>query len=185
MATPRRLQTERLLLRCWTPADAELLRDSLDRSDAHLRPYIPFMRHEPRTLDETTARLQQIIENFDAGLHFQYAVFDAAESRLLGEVMLIRRDPAAGLELGYWLDVSAQRCGYATEAASALVQLAFHELGVAKLELRCEPENVASGRLAARLEFVLLRTIVGGSTDMRGDPCDLQVWSLDRPRDDC
>ena len=76
---PYRIETERTLLRCWSPSDAALLRASLDRSDTHLRPWIPFMKDEPRALEETAdwlrARLESLYEEFQPGdlvLHKQY-----------------------------------------------------------------------------------------------------------------
>ena len=45
-----RVTTPRLLMRPWSPEDAPLLRALLDRSDHHFRPYIPWMRDEPKPL---------------------------------------------------------------------------------------------------------------------------------------
>ena len=61
-----RVETPRLVLRCWSPEDAPELRRALDDSDQHLRPWIPFMKDEPRNLESEvpiTAYdcLQQII----------------------------------------------------------------------------------------------------------------------------
>lgn len=174
---PYRIQTPRLLLRCWEEADAAILRDSLDRSDAHLRPFIPFMKHEPRSLAETGERLAKIRASFDAREHYQYALLDQS-GVLVGEVMLIRRLEDGSLELGYWLDVTQTGRGYATEGSAALVRVAFECHGVDRLELQCEPANVASTRLARRLGFEHTTTRVDGSTDANGKPCDLDVWTL-------
>ncbi|MEE8463171.1 MAG: N-acetyltransferase, partial [Gammaproteobacteria bacterium] len=52
-----RIETDQLLIRCWSPADAPVLRAALDESDQHLRPWIPWMKDEPKSLDETAAGL--------------------------------------------------------------------------------------------------------------------------------
>lgn len=46
--TAYRIETSRLLMRCWSPSDARQLRTCLDDNDQHLRPWIPFMKDEPR-----------------------------------------------------------------------------------------------------------------------------------------
>ena len=56
--TAYRIETDRLLIRCWSPADAPVLRAALDESDQHLRPWIPWMKDEPKSLDETAAGLR-------------------------------------------------------------------------------------------------------------------------------
>ena len=45
---PDRLQTRRLVLERWRPAQAAVLRALIDENDAHLRPWIPFMQRERR-----------------------------------------------------------------------------------------------------------------------------------------
>ncbi len=42
--TAYRVETQRLVLRCWSPGDAPRLRAALDICDTHLRPMIPFMK---------------------------------------------------------------------------------------------------------------------------------------------
>ena len=56
--TAYRVQTERLVLRCWSPQDAPVLRAALDACDKHLRPMIPFMKDEPRSLQQTAQWLR-------------------------------------------------------------------------------------------------------------------------------
>ncbi len=48
-----RIETERLVIRCREESDAPQVRASLDASDAHLRPWVPFMKQEPQSVDGT------------------------------------------------------------------------------------------------------------------------------------
>lgn len=172
-----RIETERLLLRSWAPTDVVALRESLDRSDSHLRPFIPFMKNEPRSYPATVELLRTLRASFDRDEHYRYAIFDSAGEVLLGEVMLVDRNGDGELELGYWLDVNQTGRGYATEASAALTRVAI-ELGkVDRVELQCTPANTASGALAARLGFTLEATLRGRSTSPGGTQ-DLQVWTL-------
>ena len=91
--TAYRVETDRLVLRCWSPGDAPVLRAALDACDAHLRPMIPFMKDEPRSLQQTARWLREIRAAFDLGQMFRYVVFDAKEQKLLGENMLRQHLP--------------------------------------------------------------------------------------------
>ena len=56
-------------------------------------------------------------------------------------------------ELGYWLDECAWGQGFATEAAGALVQFAFKDLGLTELRSGHATDNPASGRVLDKLGF--------------------------------
>jgi hypothetical protein len=49
-------------------------------------------------------------------------------------------------ELGYWLERAAWGCGYAAEAARAVVRFAFEEAGLSGLRSGHAADNAASGR---------------------------------------
>jgi RimJ/RimL family protein N-acetyltransferase len=72
--------------------------------------------------------------------------------RLIGDVMLhwVSETHRCG-ELGYVLHPDQGGRGYATEAARAVLQLAFDGLGVHRVVARVDARNLASARLAARL----------------------------------
>ncbi|WP_051722691.1 GNAT family N-acetyltransferase [Streptomyces albus] len=73
--------------------------------------------------------------------------------RLVGSVGL-EVDSAAGTgEAGYWLDASAEGRGLATRAMSALLDEAFGPLGLHRVELRIDPANEPSRKMARRLGF--------------------------------
>jgi RimJ/RimL family protein N-acetyltransferase len=65
--------------------------------------------------------------------------------------------------IGYWLSPAARGRGAATQAVRLLARWAFAELGLARLELTCGPDNEASQRVAERCGFLregLLRSHV-------------------------
>jgi RimJ/RimL family protein N-acetyltransferase len=56
-------------------------------------------------------------------------------------------------DTGCWVRKSAQRKGFATEAANALVRYAFGALGMRRIGLTHSDGNEASRRIAERLSF--------------------------------
>jgi [ribosomal protein S5]-alanine N-acetyltransferase len=56
-------------------------------------------------------------------------------------------------ELGYWFDEGYWRCGLATEAAKAVCDFAFNDIGLSTLVSAHAADNPASGRILERLGF--------------------------------
>jgi RimJ/RimL family protein N-acetyltransferase len=79
--------------------------------------------------------------------------------------------------VGYWLAPGARGRGAATQAVRLLAQWAFAELGLARLELTCGPDNEASQQVAERCGFSregLLRSHV----PFKGGRRDSLIYSL-------
>lgn len=176
--TAYRVETERLVIRCWSPEDAPVLRAVLDANANHLRPMIPFMKDEPRTLQQTARWLRGFRASFDLGLDYQYAVFDTDEEKLLGMNGLLTRAGPGALEIGYWTDKDAIGKGIASEASSAMIRVAFEIEKVERVEIMCAPENRASAAIPARLGFTHEATLKKRGADSTGKTCDLMVWTL-------
>lgn len=162
---PDRLSTPRLTLRRWRPEDADALRAALDESDAHLRPWIPFMKDEPRTLAQTKSWIEDLVAHHDAQTALRYGAWRGDE--LIGEVLLIDRVGPGRLELGYWIRASAVGQGFATESAQAMVTLAFDRLRISEVRLVVDAGNGPSLKVAERL----------GARHAFDDP-PLEVWVI-------
>jgi len=173
-----RIETERLILRCWDPADAQLVRTVIDASDEHLRRWIPFMTDEPRSLLDTAKRIRMLRANFDQDEEYRYAIFDRATATLHGGVGLFRRVGPGALEVGYWIGVESVRRGFATEAAGAVVRVAFEVERCERVEMHNATENKDSARVPEKLGFVHEGTLRRRGIDGNGDPYDLMIWTM-------
>ncbi|MFN3241330.1 MAG: GNAT family N-acetyltransferase [Planctomycetota bacterium] len=172
---PEEVRTDRLVLSRWRAADATELRALLDRCDAHLRPWIPFMQDEPRSLEGTREKLIEIGASFDAGEHFRFALRERATEALVGETMLIGRGGPGAIEAGYWLDQRHCGKGYASEATAALLPLAFETLARQRVLVRCDVRNEPSLRVAARLGGVAIDT---EQLEENGETVVLRVFQI-------
>ena len=153
-----RIVTPRLVVRCWEPRDAPRLKEAIDSSLDHLRPWMPWAQHEPQTLAEKVELLREFRGQFDLGANAVYAIFDAADERVLGGSGLHPRIGPGALEIGYWIRADAVGQGYATESTAALTRVAFEVADVERVEIHCAPENDASAAIPPKLGYALTET---------------------------
>lgn len=149
-----RVCTPRLVIRCWHPADAPLLKAAIDESLDHLRPWMPWAQGEPQPLQHKVDLLRRFRGQFDLGQDGVFGIFDPAESRVLGGTGLHPRVGPRAREIGYWIHAGWIGQGLATEVAAALTRVAFEIEGVTRVEIHCAPDNARSAGVPRRLGFV-------------------------------
>jgi RimJ/RimL family protein N-acetyltransferase len=86
-----------------------------------------------------------------------------------------------GLELGYWIGEPYWGQGYATEAAHALVDLAFRKTDISALHASCRVINPASRRVIHKCGFQyagqgMLNSIVAGKVPVERYRLDRKTW---------
>jgi len=146
--TRTRLETERLVLRLFTPDDVQAMYDL--NSDPEVTRYA-----EAAPVRD----LKEAREKLESGPLADYAKYGygrfAIEDRETGEVIGfcgIKYIPEIGLpEIGYRLVRSCWGRGLCTEAARACVDYARDDLKIDKLVALIIPENLASIRVAEKL----------------------------------
>jgi RimJ/RimL family protein N-acetyltransferase len=173
-----RVCTPRLVVRCWNPEDAPLLKAALDSSLEHLRPWMPWSRSEPQELDTLIARMRRWRGNFDLGSDFVYGIFNRDETAVWGGTGLHTRAGERAREIGYWIHVDQINRGLATEAAGALTKIAFEVDGMHRVEIHCNPKNERSAAVARKLGYVHEATLRQRVSDGAGGYQDSMVWTL-------
>ena len=146
-----RLTDGRLLVRPFEPDDAAAVRAGCDDPDvAHWIFRLP----APYSLDDAHAFISDARRRLVADESARLAIEDAATGGLLGSVGISHFADRQAAEVGYWVKREARRRGVALAAARLVIDWAFGELGIERLELLTYPGNTASQALATRLGFV-------------------------------
>jgi len=180
MVFPAAIRTNRLLLRSWRPGDARRLKEAIDANLAHLQAWLPWAVEEPSPPEVVAARVETFAADFAAGVEWLYAMFRADEPEVIGGTGLHPRIGADGLEIGYWVAEAHTRQGYATEAARALTRVAFTQPQIQRVQIRCDPNNLASAGVPRRLRFRHISTLPNDAVTPTGTPRETMVWELTR-----
>src|ERR1700722_12781440 len=157
--TAYRIETDRLLIRCYSPEDAPKLTEAIGASLDHLRPWMPWAQDEPETLDAKIERLRRFRGSFDLGNDFIYGIFSADASVLLGGTGLHPRVGPNAFEIGYWVRGDQIGKGLASETVAALVRVGFEVHKIGRIEIHCDPANVRSAAIPRKLGFTLDATL--------------------------
>ena len=172
-----RIETKRLVVRCYNPSDAPLLAESVTESLEHLRPWMPWVYNEPEPIEEKVQRLKLFRGNFDLGQNFTYGIFNPEETKLLGGTGLHTRLGGSELEIGYWIHKDYINRGLVTESTAALVRVAFEIIHVHRLEIHCDPGNFASAAIPRKLGFTHEGTLRAKTPFLDGWS-DSMIWGL-------
>ena len=150
MPTPQLpIETDRLLLRAFTPDDA-------DRyfSYRSLPETVRYLYRDPKTHDQAVESVAKSarLEFAKDGDILALAIQPKGATELAGEVILKLASTAAEqAEVGYSLHPDAVGNGYVTEAARAMPALGFGHYGFHRIFARIDEENTASAAVVRRL----------------------------------
>jgi len=172
-----RIETDRLVVRCYNPSDAQLLADSVAENIDHLKPWMPWAYFEPTPMEERVNRLKRFRGMFDLGQDYIYGIFNPEETKLIGGTGLHTRLGDSELEIGYWIHKDHINQGLVTESTAALIKVAFEIVHVHRIEIHCDPANLASAAIPKKLGFTHEGTL-RAKTPFLERWSDSMIWGL-------
>jgi RimJ/RimL family protein N-acetyltransferase len=152
---PEVFETGRLLIRTPMPGNCPELHAAVRESMDELLPWMPWPKEHGTVEDsEASARLARVrfLERTELRMHF----YLKGSETLVGSSGLHRIDwEVPKFEIGYWCRTRFSGRGYTTEAVRGIAAFAFEALGAKRVEIRCDPLNRPSARVAERAGFHL------------------------------
>jgi len=173
---PHHIETDRLVVRAWRVDDAPLLVASHQKNREHLSAFMEWARVEA-TVDEMATRIADWRAKLDRSEDFVYGVFEP-DGTLVGATGMHDRVGRGATEIGYWVDREREGRGYVTEWVGALCRIAFEVRKLDRIEIRCEPANVRSAAVPARLGFRHETTLPRRVIAADGRATDSMVWTM-------
>ena len=152
---PALIETERLLIRPPQLGDGADVNAAIAETFDDLRRWMAWARRLP-TVEETEEHCRHAHAAFLAGDDIPLYVFQRNDGAFVAASGLHPRDPdVPRFEIGYWCRASAQGHGYVTEAVRAITRAGFETMRANRIEIRCDPCNERSRRVAERAGYRL------------------------------
>jgi len=151
---PLSLETSRLLLRPMTLEDEPALAEVL--SDVETMRWYP----HPFSREEVRSWIERQISRYSSGTGL-LGVVEKQSGGLIGDCGAVWQEveDRMELEVGYHVNRERWNRGFATEAARAVIDSAFSDLGVNLVVSMIRPENIASRRVAEKNGLIMSRVI--------------------------
>lgn len=140
-----------LLLQSLELRDAEELFLLVDSNRLYLRQWLPWL-DLTRNIDDMLASIESTMRQLDSNLGFQAGIWQ--KGQIVGIIGYHHLEWAnRSTCIGYWLGERFQGRGIMTKSCRSLVDYAFHEWRLNRIEIRCAIENVKSRAIPERLGF--------------------------------
>ncbi len=122
-----------------------------DQNRTYLRQWLPWLDHI-NSLNDTLAFIKKSQEQFANNNGFQAGI--GLENSIVGVVGYHEMDwENRTTSIGYWIAAACQGRGLATNACRILVNHAFTELKLNRVEIACATDNIKSQAIPRRLGF--------------------------------
>jgi RimJ/RimL family protein N-acetyltransferase len=141
------LRGERVVLRPWRLEDVPAVTAACQ--DGEIARWLAFVP-QPYTNEHAQLYVEECIRADEDRRPF--AIADASSGDVVGSIDLGINRLQTG-HVGYWVAAQARGRGLASDALRALSLWAFESLGLGRVELVTDPENIASQRVAEKAGF--------------------------------
>jgi [ribosomal protein S5]-alanine N-acetyltransferase len=168
-----RLETDRLIIRPWTMEEADAA--FAIYGDSEVMRYVGDGRPSP-DIETMRASLAKLIER-DRGKQLGLWALEKRDSgEVIGSGLLKPLPDNSDIEVGYHLAQKWWGQGYATEAATALVEYGLSNVGLSRIVGVTYPENVASQRVLTKAGLV-------HKGKSRYGEIEVELFVIERPKE--
>lgn len=143
-----------LVVRRYVSSDASELREAVIGSLEHLRPWMPWIAHEPLSVEQREELINEWKNEWDAGTNFVMGIFH--RNTLVGGTGLHLRGPDGSVEIGYWLVGTSEGQGIVTRVVKALTDVALSLPDVTIVEIVNDEANERSAAVPRRCGYELV-----------------------------
>ena len=139
-------------LRMIEPRHAEELNSLVIQNYEHIREWSAWLKDRERPVEQTLEWIKGNLKQFAENKGFEVCIRYRGE--IAGQIGYNYFDwNDRRTEIGYWLGASFQGKGLITKACRVLIDYAFNELSLNRVEIRCGVENIKSRRIPEKLGF--------------------------------
>jgi RimJ/RimL family protein N-acetyltransferase len=153
---PTRIETARLILRCYQAGDGRWYYAMSQKNRAHLSRYEAGNRAMAiQSEEDAEAMVRAMAAEWVARNAFFMGAFDKKSDEFVAQIYV---GPvswnAQEFQIGYFVDQDHAGQGYVTEAVKATLGFIFEHLKARRVSLECDDTNVRSYRVAERCGMI-------------------------------
>lgn len=167
--------SKHIILREIEPEDSVDIFRTIDSQREYLGKWLPFVEFS-KSVEFSRSFILKVLntpyENRDHTFVIQYNGVFAGVAGFRGTDKSNKKT-----EIGYWLSEPLQHKGIVTQAVSSLMEFAFNELDINRIQIRCGVGNTPSRMIPIRLGFSLEGIERAGELFPDGRFVDLEVFS--------
>ena len=155
-STPLRLYGKRIMLRPLSANDFREWSEVRRRNHDWLTVWEPSRHaHQADPMTDRSAYMARVLQrdrDRSNGTAYQFGLF--LDQHVVGEVNLnnVARGAMQSGTIGYWIDQAHAGHGYVAEAVVVVIQFAFEQLGLHRVEICIVPRNERSRRVMEKLD---------------------------------
>ena len=132
--------------------DARAVLDGVMRNYDHLRTFMEWIKPD-YSINDANQYIERSIEGRDTKKGLSFGIIRGQD--FIGSIDLSYFDEGPkATEIGYWIDSNYEGKGIISRAVSELIDLAFSELGMNRVQIRCATANVRSAAIPERFGFI-------------------------------
>ena len=140
-----------IVLRTFGADDAESVFDTVHRNLGHLRSFMEWAVPD-YSIDSARRFIENSVASAEARKSLGFGIFQGG--RFIGSVGFVKLNwTARKTEIGYWIDEAEEGKGIVSSACRTLIDYAFGELAMNRVEIRCSTENRRSAAIPERFGF--------------------------------
>ena len=169
------IETKRLILRAFTPDDAEAAFENW-MSDSKVTKFLRWKTHAD--ISDSRKIVNEWVSRSADPEFYQWAIVPKDVNEPIGTISVVDRNEALGIfHIGYCIGSKWWHKGITSEAFSAVIHFLFEEVGANRIESQHDPENIHSGDVMKKCGLTFEGTLRQADFNNRGivDAC---VYSI-------
>lgn len=149
------LTGDKIFIRFFEDTDAEALLDLHLRNSEFFQKYSPTFDDDFYTIDSTRKYISDSVKQREEDKSYSFGICLKDNGKLVGDISIfhIFRGSLQKCLIGYSLDKQYNGNGYTTEAVSLIVEFAFNELHLHRVEAGVMLSNIGSMRVLEKSGF--------------------------------
>ena len=171
-----RLESERLILRRFTPEDAQAMYDNW-ASDSQVTTFLTWKPHE--SPEASRQVLEQWAASYEDAKYYQWAiVLKENGDEPIGSISAVGvEDSISSIQIGYCIGRRWWHRGITSEALTTLIGFFFDQVGANRIECRHDTNNPRSGMVMKKCGLRFEGTHRSADRNNRGI-CDVSWYAI-------